>query len=86
MRKLNEEQKMVVWGCIQALSYVAVLAAFLAFLAWREGSFRRRVMEADPSGTALRVCDEVEAQMQQERLGRVCVAVTKALRRMGGEK
>lgn len=86
MRKLNEEQKMVVWGCIQALSYVAVLAAFLAFLAWREGSFRRRVMEADPSGTALRVCEESDAELEKTTFGRWCVQFTRTMRKIGGDR
>lgn len=83
---MTKEQKEVVCWCVHAVAYLALLAAFVFLIAWRERCFRRDIQASCPSGTALRVCDEVEAQMQQERLGRVCVAVTKALRRMGGEK
>lgn len=82
---MTEEQNKVAWGCAQAVGFVAVLAALLALLAWREGSFRRRVMEADPSGTSLRVCDEVDAKLAETAFGRACVQVTNVMRKIGGD-
>lgn len=83
---MTKEQKEVVWWCVHAVAYLALLAAFLAFIAWREGSFRRRVMEADPSGTALRVCEESDAELEKTTFGRWCVQFTRTMRKIGGDR
>lgn len=62
----------------------AILAAYIGALAYGEATFRDRLLDECPSGTAVRVCERVEREMQGERIGRACVALTRLLRRIGG--
>ena len=64
----------------------AILAAFIGALAHREATFSGRMLAECPSGTAVRVCDRVEREMQGEAFGRACVALTRLLRRIGGAR
>ena len=65
---------------------MAVLAAYIGALAYGEATFRDRMRAECPSGTAVRVCDRVEREMQGEPFGRACVALTRLLRRIGGAR
>lgn len=65
---------------------VAVIAAYIGFLAHGEATFRDRLLAECPSGTAVRVCDRVEREMQGEPFGLACVALTRLLRRIGGAR
>lgn len=62
----------------------AILTAYIGAIAYGEATFRDRLLEECPSGTAVRVCDSVETEMQGERVGRACVALTRYLRGIGG--
>lgn len=64
----------------------AILAAYIGALAYGEATFRGCLLAECPSGTAVRVCDRVEREMQGEPFGRACVALTRLLRRIGGAR
>ena len=58
---------------IRLLLLLLLFGAFLACLAWGERTSRAQIREACPSGTAERVCRQVEEDMSREPFGRVCV-------------
>lgn len=62
---------------------VAVIAAYIGFLAHGEATFRDRLLAECPSGTAVRVCDEAEAALEKTTFGRLCVQLTRMMRRLG---
>ena len=62
---------------------VAVIAAYIGFLAHGEATFRDRLLAECPSGTAVRVCDEAEAALEETTFGRLCVQFTRMMRRLG---
>ena len=62
---------------------VAVIAAYIGFLAHGEATFRDRLLAECPSGTAVRVCDEAEAALEKTTFGRLCVQFSRMMRRLG---
>lgn len=83
---MTKEQKEVVWWCVHAVAYLALLAAFVFLIAWRERCFRRDIQASCPSGTALRVCEESDAELEKTTFGRWCVQFTRTMRKIGGDR
>ena len=62
---------------------VAIIAAYIGFLAHGEATFRDRLLAECPSGTAVRVCDQAEDALEKTTFGRLCVQFTRMMRRFG---
>lgn len=64
----------------------AILAAYIGALAYGEATFRGRLLAECPSGTAVRVCEESDAELEKTTFGRWCVQFTRTMRKIGGDR
>lgn len=81
--KMSDDPAELLATFVKAVLALAIMAGFLLCMHLIERTSRERMREACPSGTAERVCAQVEEEMSREPVGRACVRFS---RWIGGAK